>query len=168
MLMCGRQVHTQQAGRRLYALNHFSYSIYNRYVSTCKDWGWEMIYLLIILALLSAWEEVQQLVQRGSWKREDYRYPEWKTPHHAFWKNFDSHHLCFGLFVLVMMIAFVGGFTPCLISTPLFQFVGISLTRMITLPIDIIIYWYLYFKVRNIGMHIIFKRKPLWEYLYKL
>ena len=42
--------------------------------------------LIISLGILSAWEEVQQLVQRGSWKREDYRYPEWKTDWRT-WKN---------------------------------------------------------------------------------
>lgn len=61
-----------------------------------------MVYLLIILAILSAWEEVHQLTQRGSWKREDYRYPEWFTDVKGKWKNWDSHHFAFGLFVLVM------------------------------------------------------------------
>lgn len=106
-----------------------------------------MIYLLIILALLSAWEEVQQLVQRGSWKREDYRYPEWTTKHDSIWKNFDSHHFAFGLFVLVMFFVMsIGTITWYLVP----------------------VYWFGFFKVRNIGLHIIFKKKPLWGYLWKL
>lgn len=125
-----------------------------------------LIYLLfILLSGLSAWEEVQQLVQRGSWKREDYRYPEWNTKHDSIWKNFDSHHLCFGLFVLV--IFFIMASKSYVSLTDL---TGLSLADMqpVRIAIDIIFNWLVFFRIRNIFMHIVFKRKPLWAYLYKL
>jgi len=106
-----------------------------------------VIYLIALLGLLSGWEEIQQLIQRGSWKREDYRYPEWQIDYRSRWKNFDSHHVAFGLFVLVMFL------TMC---------VG-SLTWYLT-PL----YWIGFFYVRNIALHIIFKKKPLWKYLIPL
>ena len=110
-----------------------------------------MIYLVIILFVLlsglSAWEEVQQLVQRGSWKREDYRYPEWTTNYNSIWKNFDSHHFAFGAFVIVM-------------------FSLMSLVKIEWWMIPIV--WLVFFRVRNIFLHIIFKKKPIWAYLYKL
>lgn len=106
-----------------------------------------MIYLLfILLAGLSAWEEVQQLVQRGSWKREDYRYPEWFTDVKGKWKNWDSHHFAFGLFVLVMFFT---------------MSVGTIIWYLVPL------YWGGFMYVRNIGLHIIFKKKPIYTYLYK-
>ena len=106
-----------------------------------------VIVLFVLLAGLSAWEEVQQLVQRGSWKREDYRYPEWTTKRDSIWKNFDSHHFAFGAFVLVM-----------------FSLMSLVKLEWWMIPIA----WYLFFHLRNIFMHIVFKRKPIWAYLYKL
>ena len=104
-----------------------------------------IIFAIIILSLLSAWEEGQQLIQRGSWKREDYKFPIWETAWDGKWKLFDSHHLAFGLFVLVM-------------------FSAMSLVK-----IDwwmIVPYWIVFFYFRNIFLHIVFKRKPLWKYIY--
>jgi len=106
-----------------------------------------MIYLLALLGILSAWEETAQLVQRGSWRREDYRYPEWKTNYNSIWKNFDSHHLNFGLLVLVMFFA-----------------MSVDTITWYLVPV----YWIGFFYVRNIGMHIVFKKKPLWKYLVPL
>ena len=120
-----------------------------------------MTYLLIILlGILSAWEEVQQLVQRGSWRREDCRYPEWKTDYNSIWKNFDSHHFAFGLFVLVLMEMIVR-YLPHYIPFTNFWL------REIAYQIWVAIYWLGFFYVRNIGLHIIFKKKPTYTYLYK-
>lgn len=108
-----------------------------------------MTYLIIfLLALFSAWEEVQQLIQRGSWKREDYRYPEWFTDVKGKWKNFDSHHTAFGLFVVVMSLSFYFIKLDSIWYTPLV--------------------WLGFFYVRNIFMHIVFKVEPIWAYLWKL
>ena len=94
--------------------------------------------------MLSAWEEVQQLIQRGSWKREDYRVSIWATDWSGQWKLFDSHHLAFGAFILVM-----------------FTFVYFADIVWWSIPI----YWAVFFYLRNIWMHIVFKRKPIWWYL---
>ena len=103
---------------------------------------------IILLAILSAWEEVQQLVQRGSWRREDYRYPEWKTDWRTWKATLDSHHVAFGLFIVVMILALY--FAP--------------ITEWYMMPISFVLFWW----VRNIFMHIAFKRKPLWKYLWKI
>jgi len=64
-----------------------------------------IVLFLILLSFFGAWEETQQLIQRGSWKREDYRIPIWQTDWKSWKKNFDSHHVSNGLFVLVMFTA---------------------------------------------------------------
>ena len=102
--------------------------------------------IIILLAYFSAWEEVQQLVQRGSWKREDYRVSIWATDWDGQWKIFDSHHVAFGLFVTTFFI---------------YAYFGILTLWLV--PVYIAVFWYL----RNIFMHIVLKRKPLWEYLYR-
>ncbi len=102
---------------------------------------------IILLATLSAWEEVQQLIQRGSWKREDYRIPIWETKWDGKWKLFDSHHVAFGLFILVMILTLY--FAP--------------IKEWWMMPIAFILFWW----VRNIFMHIVFNKQPLWQYLYK-
>ena len=108
-----------------------------------------MIYLLfVLLAGFSAWEEVQQLIQRGSWKREDYRVPIWTTDWKGIWADFDSHHIAFGGFVLIMFL--------------LMYYLKIKVIWLMPA------YWLLFFYIRNIWMHIIFKKKPLWKYLIPL
>lgn len=110
-----------------------------------------MIYLIatsiIILGFLGGWEEVQQLVQRGNWLRKDYRYPEWFTDAKTWKKNLDSHHVAYGAFILAMCFA---------ISLTYFAWYFAPL------------YWVGVFYVRNITLHIIFKKKPLWKYLLPL
>jgi hypothetical protein len=101
---------------------------------------------IILLAIISAWEETQQLIQRGSWKREDYRIPIWETKWDSKWKLFDSHHVAFGLFILVMILTLY--FAP--------------IKEWWMMPITFVLFWW----IRNIFMHIVFKRQPLWQYLY--
>ncbi len=104
--------------------------------------------MILLLAMFSAWEETLQLIQRGSWKRKDYRIFIWETDWAGKWKLFDSHHFSFGAFVLIMF-TFV-------------YFVDISTWWQIP------IYWIVFFWLRNIFLHIVFKRQPLWKYLYKI
>lgn len=103
-----------------------------------------MIYLLIILAILSAYREVQILIERGSWRKEDYRNIFWYTDWKSWLKNFDSFHVSNGLFVLVMFFA-----------------MSIDTITWYLVPL----YWLGFFYVRNIGLHIIFKKKPIYSYL---
>ena len=102
--------------------------------------------LLIPLAMTSAWEEIQQLVQRKSWRQEDYsNYLFWNTDPLTWKKNLDSHHIAFGAFIVIVCL--------CLFF--------INLTQWWMMPIV----WVVFFWLRNIFMHIIFKKKPLWKYL---
>ena len=103
-----------------------------------------MIYLLIILALLSAYREVQILIDRGSWRKEDYRNIFWKTDWQSKWKNLDSFHVSNGLFVLVMFFA-------------------MDTITWYLVPV----YWFGFMQVRNVGLHIIFKRVPDWDKIFK-
>lgn len=104
-----------------------------------------VLVFMILLSGLAAWEEIQQLIQRYSWKREDYRIPIWITDWKTWKKNLDSHHFSYGLFVLVMFISI--------------HFIRLELWQA---PI----YWLSFFYLRNIWMHIIFKKKPIYKYLY--
>ena len=105
--------------------------------------------LLILLALGSAWEEVQQLIQRGSWLQKDYWDKLfWETNQVGRWKLFDSHHVAFGFFILILSL--------CLFF--------IKLTHWWMIPLV----WVVFFWLRNIFMHIVFKKEPLWKYLLPL
>ena len=106
------------------------------------------IILMVLLAMFSSWEEIQQLIQRSSWKKKDYRIPIWGTDWKGFKRLFNSHHVAFGLFVLTMF-TFV-------------YFVDISVWWLIP------VYWIVFFWLRNIYLHIIFKRKPSPKYLYEI
>lgn len=103
-----------------------------------------IIYILL-LSLLSAWEEIQQLVESDRWNLRDYRIPYWQTSQIGFKKLWDSHHFSFGLFVLVLA----------------FSYTSIILTWL-TVPI----FWFVFFYFRNIFMHIVLKKKPIWSFLY--
>lgn len=103
-----------------------------------------MIYLLIILAILSAYREVEILIDRGSWRKEDYRNIFWKTDWQSWLKNADSFHVSNGLFVLVMFFA-------------------METITWYLVPV----YWFGFFQVRNLGMHVIFKRVPDWDKIFK-
>lgn len=105
------------------------------------------IALFVLLAGLSAYREVQILIERGSWNKEDYRDMFWHTDWKTWKKDLDSFHVSGGAFALVM-----------------FGLMSLIQISWWMIPIA----WYLFFKIRNIFMHIVFKRKPLWSYLYKL
>ena len=115
------------------------------------------IILLVLLGMLSAYREVQILIDRGSWRKEDYRNIFWYTDWKSWLKNFDSFHVINGLFVLVMMYA---------LNSPLDSIFGLTGSFAWMNPfLNVIIYWLGFFKVRNIGLHIIFKKKPIYSYL---
>lgn len=121
-----------------------------------------MIYILIILlgmllfGLLTGYREVQILCDRNSWRWENYR-------KNLYWftdqndkkvSNKDSFHISNGVvFVLVSLS----------IALNIVLLFGLMWYWMVmAIPI-----WFFLFYVRNIGMHIIFKRKPIYSYLYK-
>lgn len=104
-----------------------------------------ILFFMILLSGLAAWEEVQQLIQRQSWAKENYRIPYWQTNWKTWKKNFDSHHVSYGLFVLVMFTSM--------------WFIELELWQV---PV----YWFVFFYLRNIWMHIVFKKEPEYKYLY--
>ena len=120
------------------------------------------IILLILLGLLSSWEELQQLVQRGSWKKDMfYSFLFWETRWNSKWKLFDSHHVAFGAFILCTMVVLIQGDLhkyTLLLSQYIGGFAEYAL---------ILILWWFFFYIRNIGLHILLRRKHFrqWKYL---
>ena len=117
------------------------------------------IILFILLCLLASWEEINQLIREGSWEpiKKDFWIPIWQTAWDGKWKLFDSHHLSYGLFVLVMFIFLQYHDNKTITLNILGNFKDVAL---------ILIHWWLFFYIRNLGMHIIFrKRNRQWKYL---
>ncbi len=102
------------------------------------------IITFIVLGFLSATEETQQLIQRGSWRIVDYSVPTWGTDWKGFKRFFNSHHSVFGMFVLVMLIL-------------IYVF---TIEQIWLIPI----YWAVFFYIRNITMHVVFANKKIWWY----
>ena len=99
------------------------------------------ILIFFLLALLSSWEEIQQLIQRGSWDKEIFWIPIWETDWNSKLKLFDSHHIAFGLFVMVMFI---------------FNYLH-RVNEWWLIPV----YWFVFFYFRNIGTHILFRKNNI-------
>ena len=114
--------------------------------------------ILITIALLIAcslgYREVQVLIERGSWKWKDYRKRlYWFTNQVGEDKDKDSFHIS-------------NGFTVALISLleALVLYFALHLIWW-WIPIYTVIFWVGQFWIRNIWMHIVSKKKPLWNYL---
>ena len=113
------------------------------------------VWLILLIAVLS-YREVLHLIQRGSWKDWDYWNVFWYTEHNSMWKDFDSYHISSGLAVLIICI---------IITTPDVVFQIYIINQFWTIIANIVLYWLAIHWLRNIFMHIIFKRKPEWKYL---
>ena len=114
--------------------------------------------MFALLVVLASWEEVQQLIQRKSWNKEDFWIPIWETDWRGKFKLFDSHHLAYGLFMLNLIYL--------LYTKPDIQIIALNFLgdfKDITL---IFIYWWIFFYLRNLCIHIIFRKKNRqWKYL---
>lgn len=115
------------------------------------------VFAFILLALLSSYEEIMQLIQRGSWHIGMTWLPIWETAWDGTWKLFDSHHFVFGLFVLAL--AFVLRMKP----KYFFKFEN----QLLTDGLHIVLTWWAFFYIRNIGMHVLFMNPEFirWKYL---
>lgn len=115
------------------------------------------IITFIILALLSSYEEIMQLIQRGSWHIGMTWLPVWETAWDGTWKLFDAHHFIFGLFVLAF------AFTLRMKPKYFFKFEN----QLLTDGLHIVLTWWAFFWIRNIGMHILFMNSEFirWKYL---
>ena len=113
-----------------------------------------MIYLILIGIL--SWREVQILIDRGSWKADDYHNLFWYISWKSKWKDFDSFHVANGLATLII----------CYIIAVNYQLIVLNYLGDYQFIALAIIYWLIWMYIRNIFMHIIFKKKPLWKYLF--
>lgn len=116
-----------------------------------------MIYLLLILLIfILAWREVLHLCERGSWNFEDYRIPVWYIHWRSKWKVFDTFHLTNGLITLIFIYLL-------LMNPNIYKLYVIY--DIVSLVVNIIAYWIIWMWLRNIFMHVVFKKKPEWKYL---
>ena len=118
----------------------------------------EIILIIISVAILigvsTGYREVQVLIERGSWKWEDYKKRlYWFTNQVDDDKDEDSFHISNGFtFVLI-------SFLESLVLYFALDF------NWYWILIYTVIFWFGQFWIRNIWMHIVSKKKPLWYYL---
>ena len=115
-----------------------------------------MIFLyLSILALIAGWREVEILIQRGSYKPENFWnvYWNWKPVFMNIKIKIDSFHFANGLFVLAMCI--------------MLRFEGNILWFDGTwgLIAQVVALWLYYMYIRNIMLHIILPKKKRWFFI---
>ena len=97
-----------------------------------------------------SYREVQILIDRGSWRKENLRFnPYWYLPQDKWYKNFDSYHSSNGLIVLILVYLF---------TTSMSLTSDILMNRALNLTISVSIYWVIIMQIRNLGMKIIYKK----------
>ena len=122
------------------------------------------IILLILLAMVLGWREIQILIMRGSYYKENLRFnPYWykdqnsKEKYFGLFpkKNFDSFHVANGLAVVLILL--IGASKSYVSLTGL---IGLSLADVqpIGIALDIIIYWVIFMQIRNLAMWLIYKK----------
>lgn len=115
---------------------------------------WIIIIALLLIACSLGYREVQILIERGSWSWDNYRkILYWFTSQVGKDKDKDSFHVSNGFTVLIISV---------LASLVLYFAYQLSWWWI---PIYTVIFWLGIFWVRNIWMHIVSKKKPLWYYI---
>ena len=112
---------------------------------------------LILIACSLGYREVQIIIERGDWRWEDYwKKLYWFTKQTGEDKDKDSFHIS-------------NGFTVTLISllASLVLYFALHLEWW-WIPVNAVIFWVGIFWIRNIWMHIVSKKKPIWQYLIPL
>lgn len=116
------------------------------------------ILAMLILGLLLGYREVQILCDRLSWRWDDYK-------KHLYWftnqndkkvSNKDSFHISNGVVVTIISLSF---------AVNIVLLLGLMWWWI---PILTVVNWLFIFRVRNVAMHIVFKKKPIWAYLWKI
>ena len=106
--------------------------------------------ILILLIAVFSYREVQILIDRGSWKKENLRFnPYWYIPQDKRYKNFDSYHSSNGLAVLIICY-FVASYIASITML-------IGLSGWGGLIIDTALYWVIVMQIRNLVMKLIYK-----------
>jgi len=109
-----------------------------------------MISLIILLILVLSWREVQILIDRGSWKKENLRFnPYWYIYWKKWYKNFDSFHVANGIATLIMIYMF---------TTSMSLTYEILANRVLNLTMHVTVYWLIWMQIRNLFMKGIYKR----------
>lgn len=111
--------------------------------------SWKRYIGLLVFVIGLSYREVQILIDRGSWKKEDYWLPLWYINWKSFWKNWDSFHAIHGLAILGLMEFLVG-------SLPTYDFSWVP--GWLNYQIYVVAYWLVFFQIRNLFMWL-FKRK---------
>ena len=113
---------------------------------------WMKYVYLILLIFVMSYREVQILIDRGNWKKENLRFnPYWYLPQDRWYKNFDSYHSSNGLAVLIICY-FVASYIASITML-------IGLSGWGGLIIDTALYWVVFFQLRNLAMYAIYKRE---------
>jgi len=104
-----------------------------------------MIYILIILLIaVQAWREIQILIDRKSYKAEDYRKLFWYTDWRSKWKNWDSFHVSNGIATLII----------CYFISLHLDSIGMltGLSHWVIPFLNTIAYWLIWMQIRNLFM----------------
>ena len=108
--------------------------------------------LLILLIFVMSYREVQILIDRGSWRKENLRFnPYWYLSQQRWYKNFDSFHVSNGLIVLIVCY-FVASYVVSITML-------IGLSSWGGLIIDTVLYWVIFMQARNLFMKLIYRKK---------
>ena len=103
-----------------------------------------MIEIILILIAVLSYREIGILCQRRSYDFKAFKYIYWQTSQDNFWtKNFDWFHISNGLIVWLIVLLAMN-----------------DLPKLIWYWLDSVIYWYAFFYIRNIWMHVIL---PRWD-----
>lgn len=112
--------------------------------------SWKRYIGLLVFVIGLSMREVQILIDRGSWKAEDYWFPRWYIKWTSFWKNFDSFHAIHGLAILGLM--------EWLVETlPTYYFT--FLPDWINYQLYVAAYWVVFMQIRNLIMYIAKRKK---------
>jgi len=111
--------------------------------------NWKRYTGLLVFVIGLSYREIQILIDRGSWNREDFWIPIWYTKLTTIWKNFDSFHFIHGLAIL--------GLAEYLVQDlPTYYFT--FLADWINYQLYVAAYWFIFMQIRNLFMHKIFKK----------
>lgn len=100
------------------------------------------IILIIILIAVLAWREIQILIDRKSYVKENLRFnPYWYIKQKGFKRLFDSFHVSNGLAVLIINIL-----TKDLLPHPFID-------AWFYVPV----YWVIFMQIRNLAMLLIYR-----------
>ena len=107
------------------------------------------VYLIALIFVMS-YREVQILIDRKSWRKENLRFnPYWYIPQDKWYKNFDSYHTSWGI-ALVLILEMVIHYLP------MYTF---GVQHWLMIQAWVVVYWLAISQLRNLFMYAIYKRE---------